>query len=220
MNTPKRIDTPLLTVAQIRQLEQALFQTQDSYAVMQAAAQGVFEVIVADFPAPLSQQTVHVVLGAGNNAGDGLVVATLLQQRGFDVCAYTVFDSQFHGDAGKAFAFARAEQLNIQPFTTFTCQANDIIIEAIFGIGLDRPATGLAKTAIEHINACKTKQPGVRVYAVDIPAGIFADTGSAPGSAVYADTTVTFIGDKIGLHTADGKGCAGKVIVCDLGANC
>lgn len=239
MNT-KRINKPLLNVAQIRELEQALFQQHNSYSVMQSAAQELFEVIISDIndindinhtnnknikapsaphtPNPVQIKTAHIVLGTGNNAGDGLVLATLLRRHGFNVRVYSVFTREFSGDAQKAHALALAEKVSIQAFIPFDCQADDIIVEAIFGIGLDRPAEGTAKTAIVHLNACKAQFPGIRVYAVDTPAGILADTGAQIGNALYADTTVTFIADKIGLHTADGKACAGKVIVKTLGA--
>lgn len=213
----KRIDTPLYSVAQIRTAEQALFQTEDSYAVMIRAAQGLCDVITADYSA--SARTVHIILGAGNNAGDGLVAAALLKKYGFRVCAYTVFSHEFSGDAAKAADLARAENVDIQPFTPFACKSDDIIIEAVFGIGLDRPAAGNAKVAIEHINICKAQHCGLAVYAVDVPAGINANTGASLGIAVQADKTVTFIDDKIGLHTANGKGCAGEVIVCALEAH-
>lgn len=213
-----RTDTPLYNITQIRELEQALFKQQDSYAVMQSAARALFDVIRMDFPSP-NQQTVHILLGAGNNAGDGLVVAALLQQQGFRVFAYTVFARAFRGDAQKAYDFAVAAGVDIQGFFPFICRGDELIVEAIFGIGLDRPAEGVAQRAIEHINACKAQYPGVCIYVVDVPAGVLTDTGAQVGVAVYADKTVTFIGDKIGLHTADGKGCAGVVIVKDLGAS-
>ncbi len=221
---PKRIDTPLRSVAEIRTLETALFSLQDSYTVMQTAAQGLFDVISRDVltntPAdlPAVSQTVHILLGAGNNAGDGLVLGGLLVQANINVIAYTIFDCLFHGDAQKAYQFAIESGLTIRPFSPFHCAEKDIIVEAIFGIGLDRPITGLARSAVEYANHCKSTYPAITVYAVDVPAGIIADTGASVGTALYADTTITFIADKIGLHTADGRASAGRIVVKDLGA--
>ncbi|PIE45622.1 MAG: bifunctional ADP-dependent NAD(P)H-hydrate dehydratase/NAD(P)H-hydrate epimerase [Gammaproteobacteria bacterium] len=214
-----RQDFPLLTVTDIRRLEQALFEIEESYAVMQRAALGLFEVITGDFPQALPGQTVHVVLGSGNNAGDGLEVATLLKQAGFSVIAYCVFEQPFSGDADEAYIIAKNTGVKIGSFFSFDCGDDDIIVEALFGIGFDRPAKGLVKVAIEHVNLTKKQQPNVTVYAVDVPTGIVADTGARLGECVMADKTVTFIADKIGLHTSDGKGAAGKVIVKDLGAD-
>ncbi|MGY0398428.1 MAG: NAD(P)H-hydrate dehydratase [Ostreibacterium sp.] len=214
---PKRTDTALLTVTQIRELENALFAYQDSYVVMQTAAQALFDVIITDNPIPTFTQTVHIILGPGNNAGDGLVVAGLLKQAGFSVVAYTLFHSGFLGDTAKAYQFAKQKKVSIVPFYPFQIHQQDIIIEAIFGIGLNKPANGVAQSAIIHLNACKRDNPSIFVYAIDIPAGILSNTGVALGQATNADKTVTFIANKIGLHTSDGKACAGQVIVKTLG---
>lgn len=209
----------LNTVDEIRQLEAALFAEQDSFAVMQRAAQSLFEVIVSDYQQQAVKPSVHVILGCGNNAGDGLLVAVYLQQAGFSITAHTVFDKPFSGDAAKALAIAQTEKLNIVPFTTLDFTDNAVIVEAIFGIGFDRAATGRAKSAIDAINQAKKDNPSISVYAVDVPAGIITDTGAALGSAVVADKTVTFIADKVGLHTADGRGFAGQVTVSTLGSD-
>lgn len=213
---PARQDSPLFSVADIRQMEAQLFSQQDSFAIMQQAAQAIFAAI--HLP-PRSDTVVHVVLGSGNNAGDGLLLAALLQQDGQRVKAYRLFTKPFVGDAGKAYELACQRGVTIVPFTAFTCQANDRIVEAVFGIGLDRPISGLPHVAIKHINQQKQKYKTLRVYAVDIAAGIQADTGQVLGCALQADETITFIGDKIGLHTADGKAASGKVSVAALGAS-
>lgn len=219
---PARQETPLLSVAAIRELEEALFEQQDSYVVMHNAAKALFALLTAEHPCdPLADHAVpgvHILLGSGNNAGDGLLLAGLLCQAGYRVAAYTVFEAAFSGEAKQAWDFAHSQGVAVQKFAPFDCQANDIIVEAIFGIGLDRPISGLAKEAIDYTNYCKTKQANVSVYAVDIPAGIVADTGCSVGVALEADKTVTFIGDKIGLHTGDGRACAGEVAVADLHA--
>lgn len=215
---PNRQDSPLLNVQQIRQLEQALFAYQDSYDVMIMAAKALFDVVTSDYPTPLSNQQVRLVFGCGNNAGDGLLLAAYLRQAGFSVMAYHVFPINFQGDAAKAYAFAVEHGVVIEPFAPFVCGEYDILLEGLFGIGFDRAANGTAKAAIDHLNTCKQQQPNTCLYAIDLPAGIVADTGAALGSALVADKTITFIADKIGLHTAAGRGCAGQVIVKTLGA--
>jgi NAD(P)H-hydrate epimerase len=88
---------------------------------------------------------------------------------------------------------------------------HDLIIDALLGTGLDRPVEGLMAEAIEAINTA-----GVPVIAADIPSGLSADTGCALGSAVRADVTVTFIGLKQGLFTADGPDHCGRLLFEDL----
>ncbi len=216
---PTRIDTALRTVDDIRQQEAELFVKHDSFGVMQLAAHGVFDVIQQQSKDRQDQRRAHIVLGCGNNAGDGLVTAVLLKSAGWSVHAYTVFGKGFTGDALKALNMALAAEVPITAFEQFTCHDNDIIVEALFGVGLDRPVTGDALQAIQHINQCKKDHPNVVVYAIDTPAGILTDTGLALGEYVVADYTVTFIADKVGIHTANGKGAAGNVILKDLGTN-
>ncbi len=219
---PKRHDKLLFSVDAVRQMEQELFTRQDSFTVMQAAARSVFDVIATALQPQCvtgKPPTIHIVLGSGNNAGDGLVLATLLKQAGQSVIAYRVFDKAFTGDAEKAYQMAIQQGVCIQYFTFFTCNCGDIVVEAIFGIGLDRPITGIALAAIEHINHLKNHIDNVGVYTMDIAAGIVADTGAALGAFVQADNTITFIADKVGLHTADGKAASGMVHVKSLGSN-
>ncbi len=215
---PKLSTSALFSIEDIWSLEQSLFIEKDSYDVMKMAGKGVFDVILADYPKPLVNQRVHIVLGSGNNAGDGLIVAGLLKSQGFSVTAYQVFTQPFVGDAEKAFMFAQQQKVPIVPFELFDCSEKDIIVDAIFGIGLTRPAEGKAQKAIQHINDCRHRYSQLKVYAVDVPSGLFADTGQALGDCVVADITITFIADKIGLHTGDGKFCSGTVSVVSLGA--
>ncbi len=228
---------PLFSIAEIRAFEQALFLQHNSYKVMENAGHSVVDAIMNDFPQlrenqtnQISQtnQTIHIVLGSGNNAGDGLVVAGVLKQKGCNVVAYQTTNQIFIGDAQKAFEFALANNVSIIPFQPFVCGKSDIIIDALFGIGLSRAVEGIAQNAIQHINTCRRKNPQVTVYAIDVPSGLFADTGTVikhcgvdnygMDNCVIADVTITFIADKIGLHTGDGKYYAGKVLVAPLGA--
>ncbi len=90
-------------------------------------------------------------------------------------------------------------------------EASDLVVDALLGTGLDREPAGAYGEAVDAIN-----RAGRPVVAVDIPSGLHADTGVIQGRAVRADLTVTFIGNKRGLFTADGPDCAGKVLFCDL----
>ncbi len=232
-NNHKHLETPLYQACDIRALEAQLFAQTDSYQVMQNAAQSVYRAILSDFPTPQPEQTVHVLLGMGNNAGDGLLIAVLLQRAGFRVRTYRLFHHDFHGDAHKAWAQAQHDAIHIVNLgddmgnmtdaqdisSRFALNENDIVVEALFGIGLNRPIAGIAHEVIMHINHYKSRHPSLRIYAVDIPAGILTDTGKCANIAMRADKTVTFLGDKIGLWTSDGKACAGEVITETLGCH-
>lgn len=91
---------------------------------------------------------------------------------------------------------------------------NSIVIDGLLGIGCDRAPTGLFEQLINHVN---TQQHQVRVYALDCPSGLNCDTGLAPGAAVQAHTTFSYMACKHGLLTCHGKTLAGNVWVDDLG---
>ena len=89
---------------------------------------------------------------------------------------------------------------------------SDTVIDALLGTGLERDVTGLWRTAIEAIN-----RSGLPVLAVDVPSGLHADTGRVMGAAVRAQATLSFIGLKPGLFTAEGPAHAGDIYFDDLG---
>ena len=91
--------------------------------------------------------------------------------------------------------------------------SNDLIVDAIFGTGLDRPVTGLASEIINWINQQKTP-----VLAVDLPSGLDCDTGKPLGVAVKADCTVTFVARKPGMLAPGADDYLGKVVVASIGA--
>jgi len=179
---------------------------------MQRAAKAAYDNIVPDIKGR-KQATIHVLLGNGNNAGDGLLLASLLKAANYRVIAYCVAGKAFTGDAAKAADSATSQQLELIAYNGFCCGESDIIVDAMLGIGLSRPPQGLLLRAIENVNRCRQQRPNCLVYAIDIPTGLHADTGAVMTAAVIADKTITFIADKIGLHSADGRGIAGKVII-------
>lgn len=169
---------------------------------------------------PLDARVV-VVCGAGNNGGDGYVVARHLLARGADVEVFLVGrsekiygDARIHHDAwidlgGSLVELPEGSDLG--PLRTALGQAS-WVIDALFGTGLDRAIQGHIAEVIEAINAA----PGRRV-ALDVPSGLDANTGSPLGVAVTADETVTFAHLKVGLLTPEGARLAGNVHVVDLG---
>jgi ADP-dependent NAD(P)H-hydrate dehydratase / NAD(P)H-hydrate epimerase len=130
-----------------------------------------------------------VFCGQGNNGGDGLVAARILREQG---CSVVV---EMLGDLLKAsqHTLANFEKLKAagQSFTKISeneIHAGAVLIDAVFGIGLVRPAEGRFRDAIEQMNACRKK--GAFILSIDIPSGLFADTGGTLGEAVIADRVV------------------------------
>ena len=129
--------------------------------------------------------TVTVVCGKGNNGGDGKVCARVLQEAGREVRVV-----EGVGDLGNA----------------------DVIVDALFGIGLREAPRDDAARMIDRINAS-----GRPVVAVDVPSGVNASTGEVPGAAVRATATVTFGAAKVGLAVAPGHFHAGRVHIAPIG---
>jgi hydroxyethylthiazole kinase-like uncharacterized protein yjeF len=152
-----------------------------------------------------------IVCGPGNNGGDGFVLARLLRSRGIEPAVVFVGDeTKLPADARLAFDRFRDEggaTLHDIPQRAFA-----LAVDALFGIGLQRPVEGALAELIGRINGL-----GCPVLALDVPSGLCADTGRVLGRAVKADCTATFIALKPGLLTLDGPDHCGTISVCDLG---
>ncbi len=153
---------------------------------------------------------VAVMTGPGNNGGDGFVAARLLQEAGYAVTVglLTARD-RLKGDAAFAAAAWTGSSKGLAPSIV---QDADLIVDALFGAGLDRPVEGVAAQAIAAVN-----RSGLPVVAVDLPSGIDGRTGQILGTAVQATWSVTFFRLKPGHLLAPGRSYAGKKLVADIG---
>ena len=175
-------------------------------ALMENAGRAVADG-VADCHPPGTRVT--VVAGPGNNGGDGLVAARLLCERGYRVRVLVVGDmARLKGDAALA---AQRWQGPWEPATPTAVMPADVVVDALFGAGLDRPVAGAARAIIEAMNA------GPRVHAVDLPSGINGTTGAVMGVAVNAAETVTFFRRKVGHVLLPGRLHCGNTQVADIG---
>lgn len=182
-------------------------------ALMRAAAQAAERVVRGRFP---HARRIVVAVGAGNNGGDGCEVARLLAAHGRTVAIVRVATRPASGDAATMLAGAAAAGVPIveQPDGSLAgaLAEADLVVDALLGIGAQGAPTGGIAAAIEAIRAT-----GLPVVALDVPSGVDASTGEAAGSAIHADATVAFHGDKLGLRIAPGRDLAGAVIVVPIG---
>lgn len=182
-----------------------------SLVLMERASLAVRDEILHAFP--LNLKKVVVVAGSGNNGGDGLAVARLLHIAGVQVTILNV-GNPAHASAEHQTQDKICRYYKI-PQTTELTSLNDatLIVDAMFGIGIDRPVKGRYADAITAIN-----NTNAIIIAVDMPSGINTDTGQVMGVAVKANATVTFAYNKVGLTQNDGATYVGRVIVAnDMG---
>lgn len=208
---PTLSEIPLYRAAQVREFDRrAIVDTGiDGYALMTRAAAAALRQLRQQWP---NARRLCVVCGAGNNAGDGYVLARLAQAEGLDVRVGFLSDPAALRDAAQtAWADAQAAHVVAAPFTAELLHEADVIVDALLGTGLDRPLNGAWLDAVRAINAAAAP-----VLAVDIPSGLHADTGAVLGAAVTAAVTITFIADKAGLHTGYGPDHVGRVRVAAL----
>src|ERR1700710_1907594 len=176
------------------------------FALMLRAGQAVAEAAM-----DLAEQgPILVVAGRGNNGGDGFVAATELVARGRQVSIILLCDRDtLQGDAALA---ARGWKGPVLPCGPRAIGAPALIVDALFGAGINRPVKGDPHDIIEAINAS-----GAPVLSVDLPSGINGTTGAVMGVAVRAAETVTFFRRKPGHLLLPGRGHCGRVRLADIG---
>ena len=179
-------------------------------ALMQRAAAAAWRELLRRWP---RAQRVTIFCGPGNNGGDGYEVARLARRAGLEVQVFQVLGTPRKGDAAAAHKAWLADDGSVLEFRNQAVMA-DVVVDAIFGIGLTRAPDGAAQAAILAIGAAR--EQGAGVLCIDVPSGLDADRGAVPGDAVRADLTVTFIGAKPGLHTGAGPDYTGRVVFDDL----
>ena len=200
---------PLYTAGQSRRIDRLLIEKTPvaGYELMRRAARACFDCLVERWP---GAREVVIYAGRGNNGGDGYVLGQLLLAAGRRV---RVVQADGAGRPGGEASRAREEYRAgggavVEAAGPPDC---DLIVDAIFGSGLNKPLSAQAAGLIETINRCHAP-----VLAVDIPSGLDADSGRLLPVAVRADTTVSFITRKRGLYTAAGTEYGGEVVFCDL----
>ncbi|NEU95871.1 NAD(P)H-hydrate dehydratase [Bradyrhizobium uaiense] len=176
------------------------------FALMMSAGQAVAEAAM-DL---VEEGPIVVVAGRGNNGGDGFVAAAELAARGREVSVILLCErDSLQGDAALA---AKGWKYPVLPFNPQALGKPALIIDALFGAGLNRPVKGDPPEMIAAINA-----NGTPVLAVDLPSGINGTTGAVMGAAVQATETVTFFRKKPAHLLLPGRMYCGRVRVADIG---
>jgi ADP-dependent NAD(P)H-hydrate dehydratase / NAD(P)H-hydrate epimerase len=203
----KTLPRELWTAAQVGELDRRAIEDHGipGRELMERAGAFALDTLLRRRPAT---RAITVVCGAGNNGGDGYVVARLARRAGLQVHTLAVADpAALRGDAAAACADFRETGGEIVRWDGAGDPGGDgPLVDALLGTGLDRELGGAWRAAVEAINAA-----GRPVLALDLPSGLHADTGRVMGTAVAAELTACFIGLKLGLFTGRGRALAGEV---------
>ncbi len=208
MTLPAWLD-PLFEAAEMRAADAWAIEEQGvpSLDLMERAGAGLARV-----PAAAARRgPVRVVVGKGNNGGDGLVAARLLREEGreVDVLATGAL-GELRGDP--AVNLERLSGPPPEPFVPQALEGSGAVVDALLGTGFEGEPREPVSGAVAAINA-----QDAPVVACDVPSGVNASTGEVEGEAVRAVTTATFHGSKIGLHVFPGALHAGVVEVIEIG---
>jgi hydroxyethylthiazole kinase-like uncharacterized protein yjeF len=208
----------ILSKAQIYEADQATIQKEGitSTELMERASEKCVDWILG---MNLNQtKRIHIFCGTGNNGGDGLVISRLLLGKGFNIETYIVNfskkrSSDFQINLNKLVQTGHVPKKIRDSSTIPEIFSGELIIDAIFGIGLTRPPEGIAKEVIQKIN-----QSGVKVIAIDFPSGLFAESPIAKNtSVVKADYTLTFQNPKLAFFMPDNQAYIKDWTILDIG---
>ena len=202
----------LYTVEQVRRLDRAAIDDVGiaGFELMQRAAAAALAMLERRWP---RARRLDVFAGDGNNGGDAFLLAGLARSRGMDVRVFALGENPRSDDAARARAewSGRGGEIVLVEGVVDAATA-DVVVDGLFGTGLTRALEGKAARVVESIN-----RQDAPVFALDVPSGLDADTGSMPGATVQAQATISFVGWKRGLFTASGRDACGELELATLG---
>ena len=201
----------LYSAAQCRQMDAqvAADLNIEPFELMQRAAKSALNTLLQNYP---SAGAISVWCGKGNNGGDAYLLAAYAKDMGLEVQLVAVEDvALLSGDAQQA--YHAAVEAGLIPSSNLEIVQADVVVDGLLGTGLNRAPAEHMSAAIDHIN-----NSGLPILSIDVPSGVNASTGDIPGICVQADSVVTFIAHKIGLHTGPGCGAFNHMNYDSLGA--
>ncbi len=207
----------ILSVEQIREADKYTIENEpvESINLMERAATKVFEWLYRRVP---REKAIKIFCGMGNNGGDGLVVARLLNQQDIVPQVFMVRHADGMSHDCEVNYFRLLNETKVPMFDILkeddfpmVCP-DDVVVDAIFGSGLNRPPQGMTADLIAYLN----QSPGIRI-AIDIPSGLFADRPSVLGFTFKADYTLTFQFPKLAFLFPENDPYVGRFEVLDIG---
>jgi NAD(P)H-hydrate epimerase len=190
--------------------------------MMENAGRSVAEIILQQWPQADSFR-VLILVGPGNNGGDGLVAGYYLAQAGAEVTFYLLKERSRTDEnflritESQAEVVKMADDVQLKQLTSLI-HRSDLIIDGLLGTGFSLPLRGEAKKLLRKVDSEKSKSSRkILIAAIDCPSGMDCDTGEVAGEAVSADLTITLAAAKRGMLQPIAMACIGKLVVGDIG---
>jgi ADP-dependent NAD(P)H-hydrate dehydratase / NAD(P)H-hydrate epimerase len=215
----------ILTAAQMREVDRLSTERHGipSAQLMENAGSRFVEIFLSCVP-DIEKQRTAIICGKGNNGGDGFVIARLLGERGAKPIVIICGDpTEIHGDAAlnlrrlkkEGGEIIAARDANAWAAAKDAIALAGIVIDALFGTGMRGVVEGWLAEVINDLNRMRST---TRIFAVDIPSGLPADTGDIPGPAIEADVTITFTAPKVGQLLYPASERVGRLVVGSIGS--
>jgi hydroxyethylthiazole kinase-like uncharacterized protein yjeF len=201
----------LYRAAKVREFDRIAIEDHGipGFELMRRAGRAAFGLLRSNWP---EASRIAVFCGAGNNGGDGYIVAARAAQLGLDVRLYMLVAAErLQGDARSAYQLALEAGVEPRSWDGDSLADSDVIVDGLLGTGISGAVREDYGRVIAAIN-----QAALPVLALDIPSGLSSDTGVVLGVAVRATATISFIGLKQGLLSGDGRACVGQLHFDDL----
>ena len=182
-----------------------------SLALMEKASTAFVNIFIQKF---LQKTPVFIFCGPGNNGGDGLVIGRLLKQLNYDINIYALNASKYSSEfIENKNTLEKISSITIlKDFIDFPdIPKQAVVIDALFGIGLNKPLHGLSLQLVNHINKSEAKK-----VAVDIPSGLFSDKTNIKDVILQADVTITFQSPKLSFMFPENTKYVGELVIADL----
>ncbi len=194
MDKQKKVEQVIVSAQQMRDIEGRIFASgMPVAALMEKVGRLIVQRIVETLQAKPLQRCVGILVGPGHNGGDALVVARELHFQGYQVTIYSPFAKYKELTASH---LQYVESLGIERYDSVEAllAKSDILIDGLFGFGLERVVTGFVAAAVDQIN-----QSGLPIISIDLPSGLHTDTGEVLGTAIRANYTLCLGLWKLGL---------------------
>ncbi len=212
----------ILSTSQMRQVEQDCANIGLPPDKLMENAGKAFAEEIREILGNIKKQNILMLIGPGNNGGDGLVAARYFHDWGAKV-TLCLFGDRAPDDQNFTLVQERGmdcvsvtEDENLDKLES-RLASSSAVIDALFGIGTIRPFHDTLQSALEKVSNAKRNKPSLRIIALDLPSGLNADTGAVDPACLYVDNTITLGLPKTGLLKAPGVERAGRITVADIG---